>query len=101
MSTSSADSRDYANIQRFLARSQGRRAYAPSIARAPGNALCDCYVDPTSGRSYCVCSAIITTDMPFAPDVMSAATAPRIRFASPCERSALARQRAFIAKSMA
>lgn len=98
---STSDQRDFSNIQRFLHRSSGMRYYAPAIAKAPGNALCDCYVDSVTGRSYCVCSAMISSDIAFGPDKISGMVRPSIRFASPCERAAFARRRALIAKSLA
>ena len=98
---STSDNRDLASMRHFMARSSGIRAYAPSIYKSPGNAMCDCFIDPTTGQSHCVCSAMITTDMAFAPDKMAHVMNPQVRFASPCERAAIKRRQAFIAKSMA
>jgi hypothetical protein len=39
--------------------------------------------------------------MAFAPDKMARVLNPQVRFASPCERAALKRRQAFIAKSLA
>lgn len=98
---STSEQRDYSNIQRFLHRSNGMRFYAPATYKSPGNALCDCYIDSVTGRPQCVCSAMITSDIAFGPDKMSGMVRPPILFASPCERAALARRRALIAKSQA
>lgn len=98
---STSDNRDAQNLRQFLYRSRGIRAYAPALRRAPGNAICDCMIDPVTGQSYCMCSSIITTDMAFGPDKISAMINPMIRFATPCERAALKRRTAFIAKSWA
>lgn len=95
------DNRDAGNLRHFLSRANGNRYYAPAIYSAPGNAICDCAIDPTTGRSYCVCSTMITTDIAFGPDKMSGMINPTLRFATPCERSALKRKQAFIAKSLA
>lgn len=95
------DNRDIAQMRHFMSRSAGMRVYAPAVRRSPGNALCDCVVDPHSGRSYCVCASAIASDMLFAPDKMSRVMNPHVRFASPCERSALKRRQAFIAMSLA
>jgi hypothetical protein len=96
-----SDSRDLKNLRHFMARSDGRRSYAPAIYKAPGNAMCDCVIDPLTGRSYCICSAMITTDMAFAPDQVARVVNPQVRFASPCERASLKRRQMYFAKSTA
>ena len=95
------EQRDTRNLRHFLTRSSGIRSYAPALHRAPGNAICDCMIDPVTGQSYCICSALITTDMAFGPDKFSAMVNPMIRHATPCERASIKRRQAFIAKSFA
>lgn len=99
---STSDARDTANMRQFMTRASGMNTHAPAARRSPGNAFCDCAIDQTTGRSYCVCSAMITSDIAFAPDgVAGISTRPHIRFASACERAALKRRQAFLATSIA
>lgn len=98
---STSDDRDARNMRQFVTRANGLRSWAPAPPVSQSGAICDCAIDPRTGRSYCICAPIMTTDMAFAQEDTRIRLRPATRMATPCERAALKRRQMVIAKSMA
>ena len=97
------DARDMAQMRRIISRGNGRNLYAPQTASTsvPMGTVCECVVDPTTGRQYCVCSSAVTSDMEFGQNKSEYIIHPATRMTSPCERTARKRRQMMIAKSHA
>jgi hypothetical protein len=101
MSQSSQDTRDFANMQHFVARSSGMRHYAPAVNAMPNAIMCSCMRDHDTGIQSCACSPMMTSDMMFAPDQIGRGVSQTIRQSTPAERSEVKRRQRIIAQSIA
>lgn len=103
MASTSEDKRDDAALRRGQNAGGGRRSFAPSnhYGGMRSGTYCECVVDPTTGRQFCVCSGAVASDMGFEDNKSDYIIHPATRMASPYERAAIKRRQRMIAGSHA
>lgn len=102
MASTSEDMRDDAALRRGQNAGGGRRSFAPShYGGMRSGTYCECVVDPTTGRQFCVCSGAVASDMGFEDNKSDYIIHPATRMASPYERAAIKRRQRMIAGSHA